>query len=46
VSSVNFATGQTVGNAVIAPVSAGGTVCFYSLATSDLIVDINGWFAS
>ncbi|MFT4618107.1 MAG: WD40 repeat protein, partial [Halioglobus sp.] len=46
VSSVNFATGQTVGNAVIAPVSADGTVCFYSLATSDLIVDINGWFAS
>ena len=46
VSSVNFATGQTVGNAVIAPVSADGTVCFYSLATSDLVVDINGWFAS
>lgn len=43
VSSVNFVAGQTVANAVIAPVSATGTVCFYSLATTDLIVDINGW---
>ncbi|MEO6123541.1 MAG: Ig-like domain-containing protein [Ilumatobacteraceae bacterium] len=43
VSSVNFVAGQTVANAVIAPVSAQGTVCFYSLATTDLIVDINGW---
>jgi hypothetical protein len=46
VSSVNFAAGQTVGNAVIAPVSSTGTVCFYALATTDLIVDINGWFAN
>jgi hypothetical protein len=46
VSSLNFAAGQTVANAVIAPVSLAGTVCFYSSATTDLIVDINGWFAS
>jgi hypothetical protein len=43
VSSVNFAAGQTVANAVIAPVSSTGTVCFYTLATAHLIVDINGW---
>ena len=43
VSSVNYVSGQTVANAVIAPVSANGTVCFYSPATTDLIVDINGW---
>ncbi|HEX2782298.1 MAG TPA: ice-binding family protein [Ilumatobacteraceae bacterium] len=43
VSSVNYVAGQTVANAVIAPVSATGTVCFYSLAATDLIVDINGW---
>ena len=43
VSSLNYVAGQTVANAVIAPVSASGTVCFYSLATADLIVDINGW---
>ncbi len=43
VSSVNFVAGQTVANAVIAPVSASGTVCFYSMAATDLVVDINGW---
>jgi bacillolysin len=44
VASVNFGAGQTVSNAVIAPVSAAGTICFYSLVPTDLIVDINGWF--
>lgn len=43
VSSVNYAAGQTVANAVIAPISAHGTVCFYTSAATDLIVDINGW---
>jgi hypothetical protein len=43
VSSVNFVAGQTVANAVIATVSAAGTVCFYSSAATDLVVDINGW---
>jgi hypothetical protein len=43
VSSVNFVTDLTVANAVIAPVSQAGTVCFYSSATTDLVVDINGW---
>ena len=46
VSSVNFAAGETVSNAVIATVSADGNVCFYSLATADLVVDINGWFSA
>ncbi|MEO5722915.1 MAG: Ig-like domain-containing protein, partial [Ilumatobacteraceae bacterium] len=46
VSSVNYVAGQTVANAVIAPVSATGTVCFYTFATTDIIVDINGWIAS
>jgi hypothetical protein len=44
VSSVNYRTGQTVANAVIAPVSAAGTVCFFSSAPTDIVVDINGWF--
>ncbi len=45
VASVNFAAGEPVGNAVIAPVSADGTVCFYSTTPTDIVVDINGWFA-
>jgi enamine deaminase RidA (YjgF/YER057c/UK114 family) len=43
-SNVNFLAGQTVPNAVIAPVSATGTVCFYSSTATQLVVDINGWF--
>lgn len=44
VSSVNYSAGQTVANAVVAPVSAAGTVCFYAHSATDVIVDINGWF--
>jgi hypothetical protein len=46
VANVNYVAGQTVPNAVIAPVSPTGTVCFYSHATTDLVVDLNGWFAA
>ncbi|MGZ6986614.1 MAG: hypothetical protein ACXVKP_17085, partial [Ilumatobacteraceae bacterium] len=46
VSSVNYAAGETVSNAVIAPLSPTGTVCFYSMANTDVVIDINGWFAS
>ena len=45
-SNLNYLAGQTVPNAVIAPVSATGTVCFYSLRPADIVVDINGWFRS
>jgi hypothetical protein len=43
VSSVNYSAGQTVANAVLAPVSATGKICLYSNVTTDVIVDINGW---
>ncbi len=44
VSSVNFGAGQTVANAVITPLSGSGSICFYSSQSTDLVVDINGWF--
>jgi hypothetical protein len=44
VSSVNFLAGQTVANAVISPVSATGTICIFSSATTDIVADLNGWF--
>ena len=43
-SSVNFAAGQTVANAVIARVGIGGRVCIFSQMASDLVVDVNGFF--
>jgi lysophospholipase L1-like esterase len=41
-SSLNFTTGQTVPNAVIAKIGAGGKVCLYTSAATHLLADING----
>jgi len=46
VSSVNFTAGGTVANAVLAPVSTRGTVCFFASNPVDIVVDVNGWFAA
>jgi hypothetical protein len=43
-SSINYSAGATVPNAVIAPVSPTGDVCFYSLVDTELLADVNGWF--
>ncbi len=43
-SSLNYVAGQTIPNAVIAPVSNSGDMCFFSSQKTDLIVDVNGWF--
>jgi hypothetical protein len=45
-SNLNYVPDQTVANAVIAPVSATGEVCFYSHVATDLLADVNGWFRS
>jgi hypothetical protein len=44
-SSLNDVAGQIVPNSVITPVSANREVCSCSLVDTDLIADINGWFA-
>ena len=44
-SNVNFLPGQAVANRVIARVGQGGQISFFnSGGTTDLIIDINGWF--
>ena len=45
-SNVNYKMGQTIANAVIAKVGAGGAVCFYTEGATDLIVDVTGVFPS
>lgn len=42
-SNVNFTAGQRVPNAVLTAVGTGGEVCVYTSATTDLVVDLNGW---
>ena len=43
-SNLNFAGGQTIPNAVIAPVSSNGYVCFSVYGNTDLLVDVSGYF--
>jgi hypothetical protein len=43
-SNLNFAAGQTIPNAVVAQVGAGGSVCVYTSTWAHLVVDVNGWF--
>ncbi len=44
-SNVNYSANQTVPNAVIAPVSVSGDVCFYTTSTTNLLADVSAWTA-
>ncbi len=47
VSNLNFLAWQTVANRVIVPVSPSGQVSIYnSQGSTDVIVDVSGWFSS
>ena len=43
-SSVNYASGQTIANALIAKLSSSGDLCVYTSADIDLLVDVSGVF--
>ena len=43
-SNLNFVSGQTVPNSVIAPVSGDGKVCFYVYGKAHLLADVSGYF--
>lgn len=45
-SNVNYAMGQTVPNAVTTQIGADGQVCIFTLATTDLLVDVAGFTAA
>jgi hypothetical protein len=45
-SNLNFVNGQTVPNAVIAPVSLAGKVCFYVYGKAHLLADVSGYFTA
>lgn len=43
-STINYVPGVTVANNATVAVGEGGKVCLYTLAGTDLIADLNGWF--
>jgi hypothetical protein len=45
-SNLNYDRGSIDGNGVIAPVDASGRVCLYSLESTDLVIDVTGWFGA
>jgi hypothetical protein len=42
-ANVNYGPGQLGSNAVLAKTAADGTVCVYTFAETDLIIDVNGY---
>jgi hypothetical protein len=45
-SSVNFTAGVTVANLVVTAANPGGEVCVYSSASTDVLIDVFGWFTT
>jgi hypothetical protein len=43
VASMNFSAGQTIANAVLVPLGGGG-INVFARVTTDLIIDVNGYF--
>ena len=46
VSTLNDLLGTVVANAAIVPAGAGGSINVYASNTTDLVIDINGYYAS
>lgn len=44
ISSVNFTTGDIRPNSVVVPVGANGEICLLASETTDVLVDITGYF--
>ena len=43
-SNLNYTTGQTIPNAVIAKIGTAGKVCLYTNAPTQFVVDVAGYF--
>jgi len=43
-SNLNFTAGAVVPNGVLASLGADGSVCLFSSAPTDVLVDVSGWF--
>ncbi len=45
-SNVNFVSGQTIPNSVIAKVGSDGSISIFASEGAHLLVDVSGWFAA
>ena len=42
-SNLNFDTGTTIANAVLAPIGDDGNICIYASAATQIVVDVSGY---
>ena len=42
-ANVNYSGGDIAANAVLAKIGAGGKICVFTLAATDLVIDVNGF---
>ena len=45
-STLNFVTGDVVSNSATTPLDGAGNVCVYSPVSSDLIIDVSGYYTT
>jgi hypothetical protein len=45
-SNLNFRTGQTVPNAVVARLGVDGSICLFTQSSAHLLIDVAGYFAN
>jgi secreted trypsin-like serine protease len=45
-STVNYVAGQTVPNAATVPLADDGSICVFTFSTSNVIVDVTGWYST
>jgi hypothetical protein len=46
VSTLNFSARETVANAATIPLDSGGALCAFSSSSTDLIIDVSGYYSS
>ncbi len=44
-SNVNYGIGVAIANAAELPLSSSGAICVYSSASTQVIIDVNGWWS-
>lgn len=45
-SSLNYGPGGAVGNSAVVSLSASGSLCAFTFADTDLVIDVNAWFSA
>lgn len=45
-ANINYRAGMTISNSAVAPIGPGGSICVFSRAAADVVIDTAGWFTA